>query len=235
MAQIKIRKDPMRYSIEQCKEFLIKECKIHKRKNGKWYGVNHTPNQYSRLCFKDFRESIESYTPECKTNAERWYYLLYELSEVPKCYCGLNKKFFKFWHGYTSGCCNIHAQTAFRLNARDYIADLVKSEKYTKPKISKSKLIKFITQKSRLFFCSNTTLINNLEIVKAVLYYTRFIPQRKKPVKRVSEGIYCLLNDIIKVPKCLMCNNHVNYSGTSYRECCSHACARANPAWTAKK
>lgn len=226
----------MRFSktIAECKSFLLNNCHITQRPDGKFYGINHTPNQYNRKHYVEFRESIEARTPDCRSDAERWFCILNDLTEVPKCFCGQKCKFQRFKVGYSSGCCSKHSHIQTRRDAGKLISQTI-DQTYEETQLSRAEVIKFIKSKSRLFFTSEFTIVKHIEIVKAIVHYTNFIPKRKKPIKRISEGAFCLVNDINEVPKCVVCSKAVNYSGGKYHECCSRKCVTKNPNWVEKK
>jgi hypothetical protein len=102
------------------------------------------------------------------------------------------------------------------------IYDIIESKRILNTLIHNKKLTPCINRKS---------VIQNKQLIpffKSLYYHTSFL----NPSTSIKERCYCLYNDVIKYPNCLVCNKHVttfqkNFSTGYYGKFCNHKCNRA--------
>lgn len=230
------------YSVEECRNFLLNDCKITIKEN-KYIG-NRSTGFFVTL-IPNLMESIKfhtSFLPENRKNKERYYCILKgidSLDKIPKCHCDKLCNFLTLEREYSVACSKEHSLKSIISNTKeklkDYKVDFSNIE-------DKSKVISFFKERIDVPRTSIKFIYENINMFNSLFYHTQdliLIEYEKIFNKKIlDERIYLLFNDLQSIPLCVNCGKHkrrFNSLSKGYYDYCSKNCGNTHKVIKTKK
>lgn len=230
------------YSVEECRNFLLNDCKITIKEN-KYIG-NRSTGFFVTL-IPNLMESIKfhtSFLPENRKNKERYYCILKgidSLDKIPKCHCDKLCNFLTLEREYSVACSKEHSLKSIISNMKeklkDYKVDFSNIE-------DKSKVISFFKERIDVPRTSIKVIYENINMFNSLFYHTQdliLIEYEKIFNKKIlDERIYLLFNDLQSIPLCVNCGKHkrrFNSLSKGYYDYCSKNCGNTHKVIKTKK
>jgi hypothetical protein len=227
-------------SKEECKKLFITECSIIKQDNNKFKATKSSSSLYLAEKNKYIKNTIEKYTlflPLDISIAERWYFFLYNIKEIPYCFCGKKCSFITLEKGYGLGCSKNHSLIVKKKIIKKYIRNFKEDFSIILSLPEIKKIYNTLFQQKVYSIFSASGIYNNKIFINSLLYYTYYlIPINYNDIENKSilkERLYIIINNIKEIPICNHpnCNNRCNFKGLNhgYYEYCSLKCMSNSP------